>query len=230
MFPMTLRLCGRLVLLVGAGRVGRRKLDKILRQGANVWVVEPEPDEYVRELAESGRIELTANFTPERLTGVSLAFTASKDSLLNQAVAKEARKRGIWINMADDPDSSDFILPALVERGDFCLAVSTGGASPALTAKVAGRLRTLFGPEYEAVTRLLAEIRPLILNSGLPAEQRETIFKRLAESDKILAALTRGDETYARRLAAELMAPLEPGDEFISDTTLTNQPPPVRRL
>ena len=211
MFPIALKLAGRQVLLVGAGRVGRRKLEKIIKSGGRVRLVESTPDKYVRDLAESGQVELAAEFTTATLAGISLVFTASDDPQLNQAVANEARKLGIWVNMADDPAGSDFTLPALVERGDFCLTVSTGGASPALAAGVAEKLRALFGPEYKALTSLLAEIRPQVLVAGLSQKQREDVFRQLAESKEILAALSSGDEALARRLAANLMTRHETG-------------------
>lgn len=210
MFPISLRLAGRLVLVVGAGRVGGRKLKKLLSAGARIRLAEPEPAPEIIQLAAAGKIELTANFRPELLDGVSLVFTASSDRDLNRAVADAARHSGIWVNVADDPELSDFQLPAVVERDGFQLTVSTGGGSPALTARVAADLRKAYGPEYGRLAELLARLRPLVLNSGLPGPEREAIFKRLAASDELLEALARGDTQAARKLAGKLLAPLTP--------------------
>lgn len=220
MFPINLKLSGRKVVLLGAGRVGRRKLKKVLAAGARVLVVEPKPDEWLRRLAEAGEVELYGSFEPAQLKGAVLLLTASDDPLLNQRVACLARERGLWVNMADDPAASDFTLPALVEWGDFRLTVSSGGASPALSAAVAERLRQSFGPAYGALTALLSEIRPLVLASSLSGPQREEVLRRLAVSGELLKRLERRDEGQARALALALLAPLTPPPDFIHRRTL----------
>lgn len=215
MFPVNLRLTGRLVLMVGAGRVGGRKLRKILAAGARVRLVEPEPSPEIAELAAAGALELEAGFKPELMNGVSLVFTASSDRALNQAVAEAARRAGAWVNAADDPEGSDFQLPAVVERGDFLLTVATGGGSPALTAAVAAGLREVYGPEYGRLARLLAWLRPLVLNSGRSGLEREAIFKRLAESAELRAALAGENFATARELTAELLTPIALEDDEV---------------
>jgi siroheme synthase-like protein len=206
---LDLALEGRLVLVVGAGRVGRRKLAKVLAAGARAIVVEPRPGAELAELARSGAVELKSEFTEDLLAGVSLVFAASAETDLNLAVARAARTRGVWVNVADAPESSDFFLPATVARGDFQLAVGTGGASPALAASVVARLKEEFGPEYDALTRWLGRLRPLIMNSGLDPAERRARFRLLAESSELRAHLAIGRLAEATALSARLLAPLK---------------------
>jgi len=206
---LDLGLEGRLVLVVGAGRVGRRKLAQVLKAGARALVVEPRPGAEVTDLARSGAVELRSEFSEDLLSGVSLAFAASDEAALNLAVARAARARGVWVNVADAPESSDFFLPAVVTRGDFQLAVGTGGSSPALAAEAASRLKKLFGPEYAALTRWLGRLRPLVLNSGLSPDERRARFRLLAESDELRALLARGLLKEAAALSARLLAPVK---------------------
>ncbi len=213
MFPVNLKLDGRLFLLVGAGRVGRRKLTKLLKAGARGRVVEPDPDESLRGL---DGVEILPRFEPGLLEGVSLVFAASSDRALNRLIAGEARRRGLWVNVADDPDLSDFDLPAVVDRGGFLLTVSTGGASPALAAKAAERLRQIFGPEYAPLTRLLGGLRPLVLASPLSDSARQNLFKRLLESDELLKAVAQGDQAALARLLAGRLAVLGLSDDQLA--------------
>jgi precorrin-2 dehydrogenase/sirohydrochlorin ferrochelatase len=160
-------------------------------------------------LAKSGSVELRSRFTEDLLDGVALVFAASAKADLNQAVARAARARGVWVNVADAPESSDFFMPATVTRGDFQLAVGTRGASPALAAALAARLKKEFGPEYAALTRWLARLRPLVLNSGLGPSERRARFRLLAESDELRALLARGRLEEAAGLSARLLAPVK---------------------
>ncbi len=205
MFPINLDLRGRLVVMVGAGRVGRRKLKKALQAGARVRLVEPNPDPEILILASAGAVELTAEFHPGLLAGASLVFAATDDRDLNRRVAGAAREAGRWVNVADSPEESDFNLPAVVERGDLQITVATGGLSPALAARTAARLREMFGPEYGRLARLLGCLRPRILASGLPGPEREEVFRLLADSEELLGHLARKDAEKARRLVRELL-------------------------
>lgn len=189
MLAVNLDLRNKTVLLAGGGAVGRRKLGEILRAGACVRVIEPGPDDFLRELAEKNEISLYAEFQPSLLAGVSLAFVATSDSAANRRIAREARRRGIWVNAAENPPDGDFFLPAMVEHGDFRLTVSTGGHSPALAARVAEQLRHSYGPEYGRFLALMARLRPLILASALPPDERRAVFRTLAESESLFKLL-----------------------------------------
>lgn len=214
MFPINVSLRGRLALMVGAGRVGRRKLEKLLRAGARVRLVEPKPDQSILNMAKTGRLELEPVYRPELLDGASLVFAATSDPALNRAVAEAARARGIWVNVADAPELSDFTLPAVVERGEFKIAVTTGGGSPALAARVAASLREVFGREYGLLAGIMADLRPGILASGLSIEAREKLFRKIADSDELLDHLARGETEAALKLVRRLLAPIEVGDDF----------------
>lgn len=214
MFPINVSLRGRLVLMVGAGRVGRRKLEKLLRAGARVRLAEPRPDQSVLNLAKAGQLELEPDYRPELLDGANLVFAATSDPALNRAVAEAARARGIWVNVADAPELSDFVLPAVVARGEFNIAVATGGGSPALAARVAARLREIFGPEYGLLAEIMAGLRPGILASGLPIEAREKLFRKMADSEELREYLAQGEMEAALNLVRRLLAPIEVGDDF----------------
>lgn len=208
MFPINLDLRGKLALVVGAGHVGRRKLGKLIAAGAKVRLVEPEPVDEIRQLASEGRLEIHAGYEPALFAGVSLVLAATDQPSLNRIIAEEARARGIWVNVADAPDLSDFTLPAVVDHGLFQLAVSTGGASPALASKVAEDLRRCYGPQYGILTAIMAELRPKILSSGLEPPEREKIFKRLVNSSELQKALAEEWKEPVLGLLSELISPL----------------------
>ena len=98
-------------------------------------------------------------FADDDLAGVTLAVAASDDRELNARVARLARERGVWVNVVDEPDEGDVVLPAVVRRGELRIAVSTGGASPALARRIRERLDAEFGPEWGELAALLGRLR-----------------------------------------------------------------------
>ena len=93
------------------------------------------------------------------LAGAYLAFTATDIREVNAAVAREARERGVPINVADAPSDGDFALPSTLRRGKLQVAVSTGGASPTLARSIRSKLEALFGPEWAGVVEELDKTR-----------------------------------------------------------------------
>ena len=125
-----------------------RKVGKLLQAGAEVIVVSPE----VRpELAGMGVEIQHRPYEYGDLEGANLAFTATGSREVNAAVAKEAKRRGVPINVADRPSEGDFAVPSTLRRGGLQVAVSTGGASPTLARRIRGELEEAFGPEWAGV-------------------------------------------------------------------------------
>lgn len=197
-YQVGLDLRGRACLVVGGGGVARRKVDGLLAAGATVTVVAPQCPPLPTEVTIALR-----PFVDEDLDGVVLAVAASDDRALNARVACLARKRGIWVNVVDDPQAGTVIVPAVARRGDLQIAVSTGGASPALAKHLRERLEREFGPEYGDLVALLGELRaewePRAARAGVPPAARRAAWHEVVELPLAsLIATGLGDEAAAR--------------------------------
>src|SRR5260370_39342549 len=144
-------MAGRPCLVVGGGPVAERKVRGLLEVGARLAVVGPGVTPQLDAWAREGRIRLIRRrYESSDLAGQSLAFVATDDGVVNAEVARDARAAGVLINAADDPAHCDFILPAVLRRGELTVAVSTGGASPALSRIVRDELDTYLAREDDA--------------------------------------------------------------------------------
>ena len=185
-YPVNLVLEGRKVLVVGGGRVARRKVDGLLAAGARVTVVAPRVDDSLATLPDV-TVHRRA-YRAEDVAGHRLVITATDDRAVNQQVHDDAEAAGVWVNSADDPDRCTFTLPALVRRGPLLVTVGTGGASPAVASWLRGRFEQELGPEYETLVALLAEERAAIQGDGRSTEG--LAWQRALESDML--SLIRG--------------------------------------
>src|SRR5688572_14563028 len=180
LFPIFVKLEGRPVLLVGAGPVGENKVGGLLSSGAVVTVVAPEATPAIRKLAEDGKIYWHQRaFDPRDLDGMTLAVAAvSRD--VARLVYEEAQIRGVLVNSVDDPDNCDFYYPAVVNRGDFQIAISTAGHSPALAQRIRIHLEQQFGPEYTQWIQQLGEARRDLFATDIDAEARTQKLHEMA--------------------------------------------------
>jgi siroheme synthase-like protein len=152
-FPVFLALDGVPVLLVGGGRVALRKAAALVDEGAVLTVVAPGVLPELAALAGSVR---QRPYAAGDVHGHRLVIVASDDPQVNAQVSADATAAGIWVNSADDPQHCSFILPAVARRGAVTVAVSTGGASPALAGHLRDEIATT--TLTEAVERAAADL------------------------------------------------------------------------
>jgi precorrin-2 dehydrogenase/sirohydrochlorin ferrochelatase len=207
-YPIFAVLQDRPCLVVGGGAVGERKVLDLRAAGARVTVVSLSLTPRLADLAAKGEIRhLEGDFAPEHLDGMALALGATDDPEVNRRVSAAAQARGLWVNIADAPELCTFIVPATVHRGDLTLAVSTGGASPALARKLRLELERRFGPEYRPYLSLLKKARALILAERRGHPENAALFRRLVDSP-LREALAQGDYELVRRLLQEILGPV----------------------
>ncbi|MDY0219566.1 MAG: bifunctional precorrin-2 dehydrogenase/sirohydrochlorin ferrochelatase [Desulfobacterium sp.] len=180
-YPVGLNIQDRNCLVVGGGKVGARKAETLARCGARVKVVSPCFDGALWDNLE-GKVELVPREYQEKdLRGMSLVIGATDNRQLNRTIGEQAKRANILFNGADLPELSDFILPAVVERGDLTIAVSTSGTSPAFAKKIKHELEGSFGPEYERFLLLMGRIRKALLARDHDPDTHRKIFKRLID-------------------------------------------------
>jgi len=184
LFPLFLKLAGRPCLVVGAGRVAEQKIQGLVVCGARVTVVAPGATAAIQELADCGSIAWhRKNFAAEDLNGIFLAVAATSSADVNHAVYQASSQRGILCNVVDDPPYCDFFYPAIVRRGHFQIAISTGGHSPALAQRIRKELEQQFPPIYGEWLENLGQERAKLFSEVRDPELRRTLIHQSAEAE-----------------------------------------------
>ncbi|MBN1473149.1 MAG: bifunctional precorrin-2 dehydrogenase/sirohydrochlorin ferrochelatase, partial [Syntrophaceae bacterium] len=167
-YPVFWNISGKKCVVVGGGEVAQRKVTRLLDCGAKVFVVSPVLTQELSLLKDKNIITHHAReYSVEDINGAALVIGATDDNVINTAVSRDAIKKGIPVNIVDDPQKCDFILPSLVERGDLTIAIGTGGKSPALARYLRERLEETFGEDYAILADILGKLRDKMeKNSG----------------------------------------------------------------
>ncbi len=181
LFPIFVKLEGRPVLLVGAGPVGESKVGGLLAAGASVTVVSPQATPAIAKLADEGKLLWhPREFQASDLNGMTLVV-AAVPRIVARTVYEEASLRGVLCNSVDDIENCDFYYPAIVNRGDLQIAISTAGHSPALAQRLRIQLERQFGPEYAEWIQQLGAARRELFAAEMDPEARKRKLHELAQ-------------------------------------------------
>lgn len=215
-YPISLDISNKRCAVVGGGGVAERKVARLLDCGARVTVVGKRISPRLKALRDSRRIgHVASNYSAEHMNGWFLVIGATDSSRVNRRVYRDAKQKGILVNIVDDPEHCDFILPSLLERGDLSIAVSTGGKSPALAKKLRMDLEERYGNEYEIFIRILDILRRRVIRRGRSSEENRKIFEAVVDSDildKIRAKDWDGVRKQIRDLTGEVIADFITGE------------------
>ncbi|GAB4454962.1 MAG: hypothetical protein OHK0029_10300 [Armatimonadaceae bacterium] len=212
LYPVALNVTGKRCVVVGGGSVGARKAGALWEAGAVVVVVAPEVTSSLRSRVEAKQIEWIAEpFAPTHLDGAFLVVAATDIPAVNAAVRDAAHEKGILLNLAagtdeeGSADHGDYISMATVRRGELLLAVGTGGAGPALSARLRRKLEAAFGPEWADYVALLGKMREAAKAHIPDPTARTAALRRLAEDDGLFEQVMNGDSGAAWEEALECL-------------------------
>jgi precorrin-2 dehydrogenase/sirohydrochlorin ferrochelatase len=183
LYPIFLKLAGRDVLVVGAGKVAWRKVQALLAAGAAVRVVALEVCDELTALAKAGAVALERRpWRADDCEGAMLVIAATGDAGVNARIHDAAVQRGALLNAVDDPERCDFYVPAVVRKGDVRVAISTQGAAPLIASRLRRHLETILPEQLGQLVKAVNAERAKLLASE-PDEAT-----RLARLQEVLTA------------------------------------------
>ena len=196
-YPIFLNLDGRKCVVAGGGPVALRKVAALLERHADVTVISPRLCAGLGKLACDGKIRIIhRHYRAGDLKGAFIAVVATSNQAINLKAAEEAKNKKILVNGADNPRQSDFIVPSIVSRGSFAIAISTGGKSPALAKKIRTRLEIEFGTEYAALALLIEEVRHEIKKRRIKVSSHT--WQEAIDLDSMIEMIKQGQPEKAR--------------------------------
>jgi uroporphyrin-III C-methyltransferase/precorrin-2 dehydrogenase/sirohydrochlorin ferrochelatase len=200
LFPVSLRLSGERVLVVGGGEAAVAKIRLLLACGAEIDVVAGAPCDDLDAMAGDDAIRLHRRaFEAADLTGARLCLVALDDPAEAAEMIHAARAAGVLVNAVDRPALSDFIVPAMVDRAPITVAIGTGGAAPALARDLRSRVEAAIPPGFSGVAALCRDWRDPVAKALPKRDARRRFWDAALDGPEVTAALD-GDHAEAERL------------------------------
>jgi precorrin-2 dehydrogenase/sirohydrochlorin ferrochelatase len=207
LYPIVLRPDGRRALVVEGGKVAARCVGGLLEAGARVVVVSPRFAPGFHRLVATRRVAcVERSYRVDDMAGADLAIAATNNREVNARGRSDAKQAGVPVCVVDDPEHSDFIVPAVIRGGDLLLAISTGGASPGLVGQLRRELDLLVPEDAALLVRLLARACLRVRGAFADPDRRRDVLTRLLSVDLVAALRAGGDEAVARLIDDDLIA------------------------
>lgn len=179
-YPAFLDLGGRQILVVGGGSIATRKMTRLLGSGAHISIVAVKLEKTLEALCQNhGFLHLARELDDTDFQGVSLVFAASDDQQKNADTARRAHKAGCFVNVANTPSASSFLVPSLIDRKPLLVAVSSTGTSPVLARILTARIDAFLPHTYSELGQLAARYRERLVSRIPDARQRRRFWERL---------------------------------------------------
>jgi siroheme synthase-like protein len=183
--PISISLKSRPCLVVGGGKVALRKIDNLLNYTAEITVIAPEVDDKIEYYASKRLLKLEKReYRPPEASQYGIVICASDDTETNKTVQDDCRKKGVPVNVADNPSLCDFIFPAVIRRDCLSVAVSSDGKAPFLSGHIRLILENIFPENWNRIAKLAAEFRRRVMTRRADDSQKKTeAYGRFIEAD-----------------------------------------------
>jgi len=203
--PLFMSLESRRALVVGGGEAAARKVELLLSAGAQVALLAATVVGEIAQLIGEGRISWAGRtFEDSDLAGISLVVVATEDESLQARVSTAAQRQCIPVNVVDRPALSSFIMPAIVDRAPITIAISTGGAAPALARRLRAEIERSIPATIGRLARFAEVFRAQVRRTLAVPRARRLFWDRVFEGRAAELALA-GDEIGARRELIRLL-------------------------
>lgn len=186
-YPVFLDLNGKQCVIIGGGKVAERKCSSLIKTGAEITLISPLVTKHLENCCKKGLIRhIRREYKNGDIKSAFLIIVATDSAEVNRKVYGNAKRLNRLINVVDNPPLCTFIVPSLIRRGDLTIAVSTGGASPAVAKAIRKELELLYGPEIAVYLSRLRKIRLKALKEIPDKRERERFLKKLVDTSGFL--------------------------------------------
>ena len=192
-FPMFVDLVDRPCLVVGGGNAAAAKARRLVESGARVILISESPNEELCLLADRGALTMKRRaFKKIDIKGMSLVIGASGVLKVDSEVSKIARASGIPVNVVDKIPLSNFLVPAIVDRGPLQIGINSGGVAPSLSSKIRDQIETILPARIGSLAEFARDHRPTIKQLLPDISARRVFWRKFFDSalaQRVLAGI-----------------------------------------
>lgn len=204
-YPIMLDIKNRKCGVIGGGKVAYRKIISLLECGAKVVVISKEIISDVKTLIDEKKVEyLNENYNPKYIADLYIVYAATNEITVNKEIYKHCIEKNILVNVVDEPDICNFIVPSKIQKGDLTISVSTNGKSPMLARKIREDLEEIYDDRYEVFLDIMGQVREKAFVILRDNKKRSEFYKTIVFSN-FINRLSRENKELIEREIMEIL-------------------------
>ena len=209
-----LNLQGRLVIIVGGGNEALKRIKVLLKENCEILVISDIINNQIKTLVKTKKIK----FKKQKIQNPSLLstykpfiiITTTNDKKLNQQIINTAKKNKIVVYSSDNPESSDFANPSIIDFENIIqIAIFTGGKSPAMSKKLRIKSEKFFKKiiTKEDIDQIKIQkiVRELAKNMISTQNERKMILSSIMSDKEIKQLIKEGQLKRAEKQAIKIL-------------------------
>ncbi len=201
-YPAFLDLKNKNSIVVGGGKVAERKAGALVKAGANVKIISPELTEGLEKLVKQGKLDhIRRNYRKSDVKNCFIVIAATSSPDINMKIASDAQ---CLVNVVDSPSAGNFIVPSSVSRGGLNIAISTGGASPAMSRTIRKEMEKHYDTEFSRYLRFVELTRKRAMKDIADNSKREEFLRYIASDDMLALLRNKGFGSAAEKISVML--------------------------
>jgi len=200
---MMINIKNKKCLVVGGGNVAYRKSSELIEYGGKVTIISREIIEDINlvvENADKNIIYVEDSYKIEYIEGAFIVVAATNDRNVNLQIARDCEEKDILVNVVDDLESSEFIVPAKVKRGDLTITISTNGKCPFYSKLLRKKLEIQFDHSYSTLINILGDFREELIRNTKSSAKRKDIMASLDMEYYIKRIVEIGEEGVRKEM------------------------------
>lgn len=178
-YPIMINIKNEKCVVVGGGNVALRKIAQLIEYGGKLTLISMEINEEMNCLIRTMGSDITyidEDYKSEYINGAFIVIAATNDIDVNLQIARDCAQKNVLVNVVDDLESSKFIVPAKVKRGDLTVTVSTNGKCPFYSKLLRKKLELQFDDSYSTFVNILGDFRKELLLNIESSSKRKAIM------------------------------------------------------
>ncbi len=147
-FPVFIDLSEKKVVVVGAGKIGSRRIRTLKDFTDHLTVIAEQAEPEVVKLAEEGVITwLQQPYERDLILDADMVLACTDDPELNSGIYSVCKCLGIQVNVCSDKNKCDFYFPGVVQSDNVVVGVTASGADHHQAKEVTDRIRKVLSEE-----------------------------------------------------------------------------------
>ena len=187
------------IIVFGGGNVALRKCRYF--QGAEITVMSREILPELKEIVSNVIIGDIPEDVRQTIDSYDMVIAATDDKELNCRIRDDALYMGINVNSAHG--GGNILIPSVLKREGYSVAVSSGGRVPAFPPYMVNELERFLEPKYDRMLELMVDMRKYAMDNISPQHKRRQFLESVINDSDVQASVAAGHMKEARRLALQ---------------------------